>query len=167
MSASSFPEMVSLVYWWDGGAKRWQEVSWDLWMASSGVSAAAKPLPGIRPGDTHFVVCVVDDDGSIANIIPHRYLIDEQGYRHHGDEPVTDEENEFERAYCLKRETTEAEDRRHVEINEKVYRWSLPSAGDARALLRMLPAPPSVNAKHGIRHFLSACGASLHSTRLQ
>lgn len=159
--------MVSLVYWWDSRAERWGEVSWDAWAASSGVSAPAKPLPSIRPGDTHFVVCVVDDDGSIANIIPHRYLIDEQGYRRHGNEPITDQENEFERAYYLKKETTEAEDRRHVEINEKIYRWSLPPADAARILLRVLPAPPSVNNQHGIRHFLNACGASLHSTCLQ
>lgn len=167
MSASSFPEIDSLVYWWDDTAEQWREVSWSAWEASSGFSVPVKPLSDIRAGDTHFTVCVIDDDGSVANIIPHRYLLDEQGFRRHGDEPITDEERDFENAYCMKRETTEAEDRRHVEINQRIYRWSLPSADAARKLLRTLPSPPSVDAKHGIRSFLDACGASLRSTRLQ
>jgi hypothetical protein len=167
MSASSYPEMVSLVYWWDSEAGRWDEVSWDDWVASSGISAPAKPLPGVRPGDTRFVVCVVDDDGSIANIIPHRYLIDGDGYRRHGEEPITDEEKIFERKYYLKRETTEGEDYRHKEINEKIYLWSLPPAAAARILLSVLPAPPSMNVEHGIRHFMTACGVSQPSGRLQ
>ena len=37
-------------------------------------------------------------------------------------------ENKFEREYYLKRETTEFENERHTEINEKIYRWSLPPA---------------------------------------
>jgi hypothetical protein len=167
MSASSYPEMVSLVYWWDIEGNRWAEVTWAAWAASSGINSPAKPLLGIRPGDTHFVVCVVDDDGSMANIIPHRYLIDAEGYRRHGDEPITEDENKFEREYYLKRETTEFENERHTEINQKIYRWSLPPAEAAQKLLRTLPSPPSMNLKHGIRHFMAACGVSMLSTRLQ
>src|SRR5690348_10420614 len=126
MSASSYPEMVALVYWWDHEALRWTEVSWDKWAASTGIRAPGRPLTGIRPGDTYFAVCVIDDDGSIANIIPHRYIIDAEGYRRRSNEPITHEEKEIESAHYIKRETTEAEDRRHLEINEKIYRWSLP-----------------------------------------
>jgi hypothetical protein len=159
--------MVCLVYWWDSEDRRWVEVSWNDWAASSGTRAPAKSLPGVRPGDTHFVVCVVDDDGSIANIIPHRYLIDGDGYRRRGDELISDEKNIFERKYYLKRETTEAEDRRHKEINDKIYRSSFAPAAAARTLLSVLPAPPSMNVEHGIRHFRAGCGVSLPSAGLQ
>ena len=164
---SSYPEMVSLVYWWDSAACHWEEVSWNDWVASSDIRGPAKPLSGLRPGDTHFAVCVIDDDGSIANIIPHRYLIDDEGHRRHGDDPITDEENKFEREYYLKKDTTESEDRRHKEINDKIYRWSLPPTAAARQLLSALPAPPSMNVQHGIRHFMASCGVSLYSGRLQ
>jgi hypothetical protein len=159
--------MVSRVYWWDSEDRSWVEVSWNDWVASSGIRAPVKRLPRVRPGDTRFVVCVVDDDGSIANIIPHRYLIDGDRYRRRADEPITDEERTFESNYCLKRETTEAEDRRHEEINDKIYRWSLPPAATARILLSVLPAPPSMSIDHGIRHFIAARGVSLPSGRLQ
>jgi hypothetical protein len=167
MTALSYPIESSLVYWWDSIAAHWHQVSWHDWAASAGVSGRAKPLPMVRPGDTHFVVCVHDDDGSIANIIPHRYTIDADGFRRRGDDGITDEETAFESAYYLKKDTTDDEDCRHREINEKVYRWSLPPAKIARELLRALPSPPSIVPTHGVRHFMSACGIALHSTHLQ
>jgi restriction system protein len=147
--------LETLVYWWASANQFWQELSWDEWAASSGVMQPAMPLHSVQRGDTYFALCVRDDDGSIANIIPHRYVIDAGGYRRGGDDGITAEETAFEREIYIKRQLSPEEEQRHIEINEKIYRWSLPSPAIAQELLRVLPAAPSAVPTHGIRHWLA------------
>jgi hypothetical protein len=154
-----------LVYWWNEIAGLWHQLSWASWVHSR---SRSKPLPGVHAGDTRFAVCVVDDDGSIANVIPHRYMIDDSGYPlGHPDYPMTKDDKDFWRRHFVDPYPSEADCRRWEEINERDYRWSLPSAAAVRALLRTLPTPPSMNPEHGIWSFAAAGGGVLASRRRQ
>lgn len=147
----------TLVYWWDQQRDYWVRLQWDdfeQWLNKS------EPLPVIPPGDQYFVVCVADDDGSICNILPHRYVFDDGGRRRRGDNgPLSDEDVAFDRKILVKRdELTAAEQHRFEEIQERIYRWCLPPVDAARRLFAVLPAPLGPG---GVFHFRAAYGTSL------
>jgi hypothetical protein len=59
----------------------WHRVDWASWSRFRDVlKQGFAPLPHVGAGEHHFVVCVVRD-GRLRNILPHRYLIDDEGRR--------------------------------------------------------------------------------------
>jgi hypothetical protein len=86
----------SLVYWWNPARKIWVQVSWEAWTAARAVDGS-KPAPvvGLSAGDHYFVVCILDDDGTVVNIIPHRYEMPQPGIIGPGVFDWTEEECEF------------------------------------------------------------------------
>jgi hypothetical protein len=150
----SMTENEVAAYWWDGSA--WRVIDWAIWEASI-LADGSLPLP---TGEHHAVVLVIDDDGSIANIAPHRFIVDKVGKRHAGCDPISAEDDQFYRAIMLKKDATEAELHRYHEISEKHWRWALPSPLAVRALLQALPGLPSNNHERGIWAFLAAYGST-------
>ena len=62
---------------WLPESDSWEDIRWDKWMKFRAWENA-EPLPGIRGGIHHFVVCI-HDDGVAVNVIPQKYMIDPDG----------------------------------------------------------------------------------------
>jgi hypothetical protein len=61
---------------WNEAERKWHAIAWLAWMKFRG---GFEPLSGIGAGDHWFVVCIVDGQGTLFNIIPHRYRLDRDG----------------------------------------------------------------------------------------
>jgi hypothetical protein len=77
MSADTFGDKLFALHWVPS-EDRWETITWATWMTFRGLSAEFVPLPNVRGGVHHFVVCAHDSRVPL-NLIPHKYLIDPDG----------------------------------------------------------------------------------------
>jgi hypothetical protein len=72
---SALHDGQDVLHWRDGG---WHHIAWNDWSNFRAPGAAFVPLPYVTAGEHRFVVCIVGD-GRLYNILPHRYLVGEDG----------------------------------------------------------------------------------------
>lgn len=160
--AQSTVERDPLVFRWVESSAEWVPVSWGEWFSFRG--GRAHPFSA---GDHRFVVCVVIEDGTIANIIPHRYQIDDHGQVIDAFDGLDDVERAEVQRIMIARDASAQDTERYRELMERGWRLALPAISAARELLRSLPTPLSADKQHGYRHFIEACGGWSGSSSLQ
>jgi hypothetical protein len=72
---TTLDEGQQVLHWRDGA---WHHIAWNDWSKFRELGAAFLSLPHVTAGEHRFVVCIVED-GRLYNILPHRYLIDQDG----------------------------------------------------------------------------------------
>jgi len=128
----------------------WRRIPWDSWRRFRDEGQGWAPLPDVVAGEHYFVVCMVED-GRLFNIIPHRYLIDNDGRisnsRYFG--VLSDEEiNQFEALHRRHYEypqaspLTRAEQHTFDAIRDRLWRSWLPPAEAVRQLTVAATALP-------------------------
>ena len=151
-----------LVFRWAENSSEWVPVSWSAWSAFRGGQGHS-----FSAGDHRFVVCVVIEDGTIANLVPHRYQINHDGRVTDAFDGLDDTERAEVQRIMVDRDATPEDTERYRELMERGWRLAMPPFSAARKLLRNLPKPLSTEMQHGYRHFLEACGGNSGSTALQ
>jgi hypothetical protein len=168
------PEEDMVIFHWNEAARTWDQKSWQDWMCFMGVGDGPqgekfRPLPGIRAGDHYFVVCIVDEDRTLYNILPHRYLIDHDGRivddRYFG--VLSEAETELyealnKRAYQYP-QTHPLNDKEKTEFDTtrgRLWRSWLPPRDAAMVLIRQLPGFPKAWPDRPQLAFLAAFGIS-------
>ena len=134
-----------LVLHWLPKEDRWALVRWDDWVKFLGIGQPQKVgLPRVNGGVHYFLVCVLDDYGAPANLIPHKYFINPDGTpRADNFGGATKEERETYGTLFLKRERTPEEEKLFNQLAEKMWgRVMFPPAESVYALLRILPKRP-------------------------
>jgi len=131
----------------------WESIAWKQFFE---FKSETDRLPNWQ-GDVFIMAVVLSDDGSVANMIPHRYRFDDSGRRLPGDVgPLTNDENSELNRLCLLRNHTESEKARLQSLNEKVWEWCLPKQDEIRSLIRMLGR--DIDSSGGVTHMLAAIG---------
>ena len=147
------------IYWWRGDG--WAEIAWEVWAAFLSPGGEQRPLPAVPPGDHHFVVAITATDGTIANVIPHRYRIGGGGRPSESSRGLSaSEEAEFRqlsKGFYAAADSTLSDQQvgRFEALREIVYAAALPPYDACVAL------PAALNARYceddvGVRHFLHA-----------
>jgi hypothetical protein len=157
----SLDEGKQVLHWRDGA---WHRIAWQDWMSFFGLNADFAPLPYVTAGEHRFVVCIVED-GRLFNILPHRYLIDE-------DRRIADDryfgmlsDAEIERYETLNKRhyeypqaqpLTTGEQREFDAIRNRLWRSWLPPIEAVRELTRAAVALPDED--DAAWNVLEACG---------
>jgi hypothetical protein len=156
----------TVILHWDECRSSWAELPWLAWVRFRRLSNGGRcRLVGAKAGEHYFLVCVLEDDGELANVIPHRYVLSTDGRLVHGfDGLAAAEREEYCRIAVLASPT--AEDlARYDELEAREFAVNLPPVHTVLPLLRAIPG--LAGAKHGAAcwHFLSAIGVCRSSTR--
>lgn len=168
-----------VIFHWNEGSRTWDNKSWQDWMWFKGGGETMKlggapgetfrPLPGIGAGDHYFVVCIVDDDQTLYNIIPHRYLIDHDGHtvddRYFGvlSEAETERYEALDKRHYQYPQTHPLNDKEKTEfdtIRGRLWHSWLPPRDAAMVLIRQLPGFPKDWPDRPALPFLAAFGIS-------
>lgn len=119
-------------------------------------------LLGFR-GDVFVSVVVAAKDGSVANILPHRYLLDDHGKGClHADvmEPLSAAERRLWDELTWRKTLTSAERGWLAEVNERVLQPMMPSREQIARLIGMMKRPLSKDPDHAIHSYLARVGLS-------
>ena len=152
----------TLVLHWNEAVGSWNPIRWDSWSHFRAIMTDFQPLAGVGAGDHSFVICVVDQDRTLHNIIPHRYRVDEGGrITDHEFDDLTADERAFVDRITMQKELPSDEDRpRFDRLRERIWQSHLPSPAAARALINDLPGFPVRDHQRPVWSFLSAFGIS-------
>jgi hypothetical protein len=129
----------------------WRQIPWDAWLQFR----CGGELGAFR-GETYFIVLVLDDDGTVANALPHRYLLSDGGRMMDRISTWSDEDLRLYNAYYAGRVLALEEDEKVTKLMERDYQLSLPPLDAVHSFLRRLPGP--IKPGLGFDHFLRAVG---------
>jgi hypothetical protein len=156
----------TVILHWDEGRAAWARLSWRDWVRFRGFGKDGLGLlAGAQAGEHYFLVCVLGDDGELANVIPHRYVLSTDGRLAHGFDGLAEaEREEYYRIQVLALPTEEDADR-YAELGKRGFAVNLPPVHTRQPLLTAMPG--LVGAQHNAAcwHFLSAIGVCRSSTR--
>lgn len=131
------------IFHWLPEKDEWEPIPSDAWTGFKGVLTPRTGLPGISGGVHHFVACVLDNDGTVVNLIPHKYLIDIDGKLGAANfEGLTKDEREEYWKLMTASEDTPEDQRRLDEIREKMGPAYQPPPESIEALKWSLPNRP-------------------------
>ena len=136
------PMQFESVLHWLPEEDRWALVSWDDWVKFIGIGRAQKVgLPGVNGGVHYFLVCVLDDYGAPANLIPHKYFINPDGTpRADNFGGATKEERETYGTLFLKHERTPEKEKLFNQLAEKM--WGSSDVSTSRVRVRTAAYSP-------------------------
>jgi hypothetical protein len=170
--SSRGPEEDMVIFHWNEAARTWDQKLWQDWMCFMGLGARGekfRPLAGIGAGEHYFVVCIVDEDRTLYNIHPHRYLIDQDGRIVHDRYFGVLSEAEIVRYRALDKrayqypQTHPLNDQEKTEfdtIRGRLWHSWLPPKDAAMVLIRQLPGFPKEWPDRPQIAFLAAFGVS-------
>jgi hypothetical protein len=122
---------------------RRETISWDSWVAFRGVFQEQVPLPTVGGGIHHFMICVLDDDETAVNVIPHKYLIEPNGSIGRDNfAGFTKEDREEDMRLMRLREFGPGDRERLDQLHRKMEIAYAPPSDSIIALLRALPTAP-------------------------
>ena len=88
----------TVILHWDECETTWAQLPWRDWVRFRGFDdGGLSLLAGAEAGEHYFLVCVLDDRGELANVIPHRYVLSTDGRLVHGFDGLRQAERE---EYC-------------------------------------------------------------------
>jgi hypothetical protein len=158
------PENTVILHW-DECQSAWAELPWRDWVRFRGFGEGGSLLAGAEAGEHYFLVCVLEDDGDLANVIPHRYVLSTDGRLVHGFDGLgASEREEYYRIQVLLSPTIE-DSERYSELGSRGFAVNLPPPRTVQPLLRALPGLAGARQNAGCWHFLSAIGICRASTR--
>jgi hypothetical protein len=168
------PEEDMVIFHWNDAARSWDQKSWQDWMCFRGLGEGPqgekfRPMQWIGAGEHYFVVCIVDEDRTLYNIHPHRYLIDQDGRiaddRYFGVLSEAETEryealNKRAYQYPQTHPLNEKEKTEFDSIRERLWHSWLPPKDAAMVLIRQLPGFPKAWPDRPQIAFLAAFGIS-------
>src|ERR1700694_2076764 len=106
------PENTVILHW-DASVDAWAQLPWRDWVRFRGFGEGGNSLlAGAEAGEHYFLVCVLEDGGDLANVIPHRYVLSTDGRLVHGfDGLEASEREEYYRIQVLHIPSIEDSDR--------------------------------------------------------
>lgn len=149
-----------VVLHWNEHSAVWEPVRWDDWMAFRGYGDNFRPLLGVREGDHYFVVCVVDEERTLYNILPHRYRIDRDGQiTNHEFDDLTADDRAFVSKWNVSHDVpTGADGERFDSLRGRMWRSWLPPKDAASILIQNLPGFPATDDDRPVLSFLREFG---------
>jgi hypothetical protein len=156
----------TVILHWDECRTAWAKLSWREWVRFRGFGqGAASMLAGAEAGEHYFLVCVLGDLGELANVIPHKYVLSNDGLLAHGFDGLGQaEREEYYRIGVLKLPTAKDWDRYH-ELDARGFTVNLPPPHTLPPLLRTMPGLAGARPSAACWRFLSAIGVCHSSTR--
>jgi hypothetical protein len=158
-------EKNTVILHWDEPRSEWAELPWQDWIRFRGLAERESWLVGAVAGEHYFLVCMLENAGELANVIPHRYALSTDGRLTHGFDGLgASEREEYFRIKALRWPTVE-DSEFYNELDARAFAVNLPPLHTVQPLLRALPG--LAGAHHGAAcwHFLSAIGICRASTR--
>ena len=128
----------TVILHWDECRSAWAQLSWLDWVRFRRLSDGGRSrLAGAQAGEHYFLVCVLEDDGELANVIPHRYVL-----------------------------SPTAEDlERYDELGAREFAVNLPPVHTVLPLMRAIPGVAGAKHSAACWDFLSAIGVCRSGTR--
>lgn len=158
------PENTVILHW-DECQTAWAELPWRDWVRFRGFGEGGSLLAGAEAGEHYFLVCVLENSGDLANVIPHRYVLSTDGRLVHGFDGLGAlEREEYYRIQVLHIPTIE-DSERYNELGLRGFAVNLPPLHTLQPLLRALPGLAGAQQSAACWHFLSAIGICRASTR--
>jgi hypothetical protein len=158
------PENTVILHW-DECQAAWAELPWRDWVRFRGFREGGSLLAGAEAGEHYFLVCMLEDDGDLANVIPHRYVLSTDGRLVHGFDGLgASEREEYYRIQVLDIPTIEDSDR-YNELGSRGFAVNLPPLHTVQPLLRALPGLAGAQQSAACWLFLSAIGICRAGTR--
>jgi hypothetical protein len=159
------PENTVILHW-DECRTSWAQLSWCDWVRFRGFGeGGASVLAGAEAGEHYFLVCVLDDGGELANVIPHRYVLSTDGRLVHGFDGLgAAEREEYYRIQVLALPTIE-DSERYNELGARGFSVNLPPLHTVQPLLRAMPGLAGAQHSAACWDFLSAIGVCRSSMR--
>jgi hypothetical protein len=156
----------TVILHWDECETTWAQLPWRDWVRFRGFDdGGLSLLAGAEAGEHYFLVCVLDDRGELANVIPHRYVLSTDGRLVHGFDGLRQaEREEYCRIQLLLMPTIE-DSERYTELDARGFAVNLPPPHTVQPLLRALPGLAGAQPSGACWHFLSAIGISRSSAR--
>jgi hypothetical protein len=156
----------TVILHWDECGTTWAQLPWRDWVRFRGFDdGGLSLLAGAEAGEHYFLVCVLDDRGELANVIPHRYVLSTDGRLVHGFDGLRQaEREEYCRIQLLLLPTIEDAER-YTELDARGFAVNLPPPHTVQPLLRALPGLAGAQPSGACWHFLSAIGISRSSAR--
>ncbi len=152
------PDPIVLHWRSDDGV--WFPLRWDRWMQFRGFEGEFVPLDGVQPGDHCFVICILDEDKTLYNIIPHKYRIDSDGSisKFRFDDLSDEDWRLIDKWQVAKDFPDPATSDVLYALRERAWRANLPTLHAARELLNNLPGFPATGEDRPAISFLIAFG---------
>jgi hypothetical protein len=165
MRMAGTPENTVILHWDECGAA-WSRLSWRDWVRFRGLGAGGLSLlAGAEPGEHYFLVCILDDGGELANVIPHRYVMSADGRLVHGFDGLgAAEREEYYRIQVLVLPTLEDAER-YGELDARALAVNLPPRHTVQPLLKAIPGLAGARHSAACWDFLSAIGVCRSSAR--
>ena len=151
----------TVILHWDECETTWAQLPWRDWVRFRGFDdGGLSLLAGAEAGEHYFLVCVLDDRGELANVIPHRYVLSTDGRLVHGFDGLRQaEREEYCRIQLLLMPTIE-DSERYTELDARGFAVNLPPPHTVQPLLRALPGLAG-SARHRRRDRLGGEGGRL------
>jgi len=115
-------------------------------------------LAGAEAGEHYFLVCVLTDHGELANVIPHRYLLSENGRLVHDFDGLEQTEREEYFSIQVQSLPTLEQLERYEELGARGLAYNLPPAHTVQDLVRAVPGLVTAPSNAACWEFLSAIG---------
>ncbi|HZO44931.1 MAG TPA: hypothetical protein VFB68_03510 [Xanthobacteraceae bacterium] len=156
----------TVILHWDECRSAWAQLSWLDWVRFRRLSDGGRSrLAGAQAGEHYFLVCVLEDDGELANVIPHRYVLSTDGRLVHGfDGLEAAEREEYCRIQVLTAPTAEDLER-YDELGAREFAVNLPPVHTVLPLMRTIPGLAGAKHSAACWDFLSAIGVCRSGTR--
>jgi hypothetical protein len=155
----------TVVLHWDEGRTAWAKLPWRDWVQFRGHDKGGSLLAGAEAGEHYFLVCILGDRGELANVIPHKYVISNEGRLVHGFDGLADaEREEFCRIQVLRLPTIEDSERYH-ELGARGFAVNLPPPHTVQPLLSAMPGLAGAKPSAECWNFVAAIGICCSGTR--
>jgi len=156
----------TVILHWEQYRAAWAKLSWGDWVRFRGpYDGVPTLLAGADAGEHYFLVCILDDRGELANVIPHRYVMSADGLLVHGfDGLLPAEREEYQRIQMLPAPSVEDSDRCQ-ELHARGFAANLPPSHTVGPLLSMMPGLAGAQPSAACWDFLSAIGICRSSPR--
>jgi hypothetical protein len=155
----------TIILHWDEYRSEWAELPWRDWLRFRGLAARETLLAGANAGDHYFLICMLENAGGLADVIPHRYSLTTDGRLAHGFDGLAEaEREEYHRLKALRWPTLE-DTATYNELGARAFAVNLPPMHTVQALLRALPGLAGAQHSAACWQFLSAIGICRPGTR--
>jgi hypothetical protein len=152
------PDLTVILHWKED-QNSWVELSWPDWVRFRGFAQGRhRMLAGAEAGEHYFLVCVHTDHGELANVIPHRYLLSENGRLVHDFDGLDRAEREEYCSIQVLGSPTSEESKRYKELGARGFAVNLPPAHTVQDLMRAVPGLIGAPSTAACWDFLSAIG---------
>ena len=165
MAMQGTPDKTVILHW-DECQTAWAQLPWRDWVRFRGLGEGRhSELAGAEAGEHFFLVCILGERGELCDVIPHRYVMSEDGRLVHGFDGLEAAEREEScRIEGLLWPTAE-DAARYAEFGARGLSVNLPPLHTVQPLMRAIPGLAGAQQGAACWPFLSAIGICRSGTR--